>query len=258
MSCDLVFYDQRFARAEIEKLYTGYRGLEYVSVRNKWEPWYTPAFNDRLGGEEEINIRRLIYQDTLASVAMNKVNTVLDFAGDSGQLMPRGPGEQHFVYEISGAKPVEGVTLIANEATLAGRAFDLVLLCHVAEHFSAPHDEVGAVVKYVEPGGLLYVEVPSDRMRLSDIPKSRLYDRYLDFLANHPRILLIMDAFSSFIRVKLKKTTPLSFVKLHEHINFFNAKSLCTMLDSLGLEIISCVTREEFPVVVALCRRPEL
>ena len=47
----------------------------------------------------------------------------------------------------------------------ADRAFDLIVLAHVLEHMSRPHDLVGALVARLKPGGVLLIEVPNGDYR---------------------------------------------------------------------------------------------
>lgn len=48
-----------------------------------------------------------------------------------------------------------------DEALAAGQRFDLVILSHVVEHMLDPGSEVGRICGLLEPGGLVFIEVPS-------------------------------------------------------------------------------------------------
>ena len=254
-SCDAMFFDQRLDHDEISRLYDGYRGETYYAARHACEPWYTRRFNDRIGDDQEIEVRKTLYQKALAPWCSAGVDSVLDFAGDAGQLMPGGPGREHWVYDISGVPTVEGVRKIDGEAGLSDRAFDLVLLCHVVEHFSAPLQEMIAVAGHVHPGGLLYVEAPLERFSLADIPEANWYRRYLDALTRSPTLMKLADFWSTAVRVKFRRIAPMAFVKLHEHLNYFNATSLSRLLENAGIEVLDCLTPSEMDVVIAVGRR---
>jgi SAM-dependent methyltransferase len=253
--CGLVYFGRPYSEAEIARLYADYRGERYLAIRHSFEPWYTRRFNEDIGGPAGMAPRRRVYQATLAACPdSGTVDTVLDYAGDRGQMMEGGPGRAHFVFEISGAPPETGVTAIADPASLEGRAFDLVLLCGVVEHFSWPLDQVKAAAQHVRPGGLLYVEVPDETFSIATIPQGGWYVRYLQILVGWPLIRLAVDFWSTAMRVKLRTIPPLGFVKQHEHLNFFDVRSLSRLLEAAELTLLSCAAVEG--AVVALCRRP--
>lgn len=253
-ACGLMFFATRYDDAEVARLYDGYRGERYLTVRHSFEPWYTRKFNDDIGGPVGISPRQQLYRDTLATHAdTGAIGTVLDYAGDGGQLMAGGPGRDLFVFDISGAAPVEGVTGVSDEAVLVGRLFDLVLLCGVVEHFSEPLAQVKQVVELVRPGGLLYVEAPDEQFRFDAIPAGRWYEGYLRRLARTKLPLLLADFWSTGVRVKFGRIPPMGFAKQHEHLNIFHVESLSELVTMAGLAVMSCF--RSGGSVVALCRR---
>lgn len=255
-ACGLMFYAKRYEAPEIQRLYQGYREAGYFAARHRAEPWYTQKFNDDIGGEAGMAPRRAVYQATVAAHAdAASIATVLDYAGDRGQMMEGGPGRQHFVFDISGVPPVDGVTGIADETSLEGRTFDLVLLCGVVEHFSEPLRQVEETAKYVKPGGLLYIEVPDERFSIERIPTGAWYRGYLRWIARSPQALLAMDFWSTAIRVKFGFIPPLGFAKQHEHLNYFDAPSMAKLASKAGLEVISCTKEVSSAAIVALCRK---
>ena len=68
LACDFRWFDQRFEPAEMAKLYVGYRGQQYLSARQKHEPWYSTKVNDSHGSEEEISDRTGTTIDFMAGV----------------------------------------------------------------------------------------------------------------------------------------------------------------------------------------------
>jgi SAM-dependent methyltransferase len=251
--CGLVYFARPYSEAEIARLYEDYRGERYLAVRHGFEPWYTRKFNDDIGGPAGMGPRQALYRETIGKLA-DEVATVLDYAGDRGQMMEGGPGREHYVYDISGVTPEPGVIGISTPAELAVRTFDLVLLCGVAEHFSWPLDEVREAAAHVRPGGLLYVEVPDEIFDIGPIPRGAWYRRYLAFLARRPLLRLAADFWSTGVRVKLGAIPPLGFVKQHEHLNFFNVRTLSRLLERAGLTVLCC--RATTGSIVALCRSP--
>jgi SAM-dependent methyltransferase len=253
LSCGLVFYTRRYTVEEIKRLYHDYRGEDYFRARHRFEPRYTRQLNAAIGGPSDIAARQRIYCETLAAHAdPDAIETVLDYAGDRGQMMEGGPGRKLFVFDISSVAPVSGVTSLS-ESELEGREFDLVLLCEVAEHLSAPREEMRRVVRHIKPGGLIYVEVPSEHFDIRRIPRGGWYRSYLSWLARAPLLLFILDQWSSAMQVKFGIMPPLGFVKQHEHINFFTVASLSRLLGESGLTVETC--KQVDGVIVALCRR---
>ena len=256
-ACGLLFYATRYDEAEISRLYGDYRGERYLTLRHRFEPWYTRKINDDIGGLAGIEPRRELYRATLAAHAPDApVVTVLDYAGDHGQMMPGGPGREYYVYDVSGVTPASGVTAIAEEDALAGREFDLVLMCGVIEHFSEPLAQLRRLSKHVKPGGLLYVAVPDERFRIEAIPKGQWYQNYLTHLVRGGLAMLALDFWSTAVRAKLRAIPPLGFAKQHEHLNYFDVDSLSHLISTAGLTLLGCKSTNVDASVVALCRRP--
>ncbi len=254
-NCGLVFFETRYNDQEIARLYDNYRGERYLTIRHRFEPWYTRKFNDDIGGHAGIGPRQEVYRRTLAAHAdVEVIETVLDYAGDRGQMMAGGPGRSHYVFDISGVSPVEGVISLSHGDALIGSEFDVVLLCGIVEHFAEPLIQVENVARFVRPGGLLYIEVPDESFRVDKIPEDQWYERYLEFLLSAPLALSMIDFWSTAVRVKLGLIPPLGFVKQHEHLNFFDLGSLSRLVGTAGLTVLDCF--RENGAVIVLCRRP--
>ena len=86
------------------------------------------------------------------------------------------------------------------------------------------------------PGGLLCVGVPHERYGLRFISDSDIYGRYLKALARFPALLKLLDFYSTAGRVRLDAVPPLGFVKCHEHLNFFNEKSMRALFKRSNFE----------------------
>jgi SAM-dependent methyltransferase len=129
---------------------------------------------------------------------------------------------------------------IPGAAALVGRTFDLVLLCEVLEHLSDPSGTLVGVAAHVRPGGLLYVTVPNREFPLGDIPAGGWYPAYLQLILRNRWTTLAADFWSTGVRAKLGRVPPLGFVKMHEHINFFDPASLSVMLRRAQLDVLAC------------------
>jgi SAM-dependent methyltransferase len=246
--CSFRFFRERFTAWQIEKLYGGYRGDRYLRERNRYEFWYTRTVNDSIGqSKKEIDTRKERLESFIGSYVPIPVESVLDYGGDSGQFIPDRVGRNKFVFEISGVKVVDGVQLIPSQEELAGKTFDLILLCHVLEHYSDPADGLRSVSAYLKPGqSKLLIELPYERYILNCLPKrgllTSMYRCYLQWAVRSPFVLKGLDFISSALRVKFNIVFPFGFVKLHEHINFFNEKSIRTLLERSGYDLLACQT----------------
>lgn len=257
-SCGLTFFEDRFEPQEAASLYDGYRDEAYYLERHHWEPWYSRAFNARLGGTEEMRHRRKIYAGTVYLHAQHAViDSVLDYGGDRGQLMLGGPGRSYFVFDISDVEPEIGVTSL-NAAMLADQKFDLVLLCEVLEHVSEPAHILQDVLSHVKPGGLLYITVPNQEFPFIDIPAGDWYRNYLTLLLKSRWLTLLVDFWATGYKVKFARVPPLGVAKMHEHVNFFTVASLKKLLQKFGLEILTCKSSARGGGLTALCRAPSI
>jgi len=256
-TCALRFFEDRLTNSEVARLYDGYRGDRYYEVRHRHEPWYTRAANDGIGDDLE---RRNTIERFLRR-KITHVGDILDFGGDRGQYIPQGIADRRWVHDISGVAAEPGVTMLAAEADLEGRAFDLVLLCHVLEHASEPR----ALLAKIKPllrghESYLYVEVPYERASLRWLGRGNGQARWVDSLTKVRPALTAVDFVSTVFRRKLDVVPPLGLLKLHEHINYFAERSLRAVLEAAGYEV-SIVDREVIgstlgatPVVCALAR----
>ncbi len=262
-SCGFRFFEDRLTDAEADRLYSGYRGDRYFRERHRHEPWYTRRINDALGGSDDVTRARRALVDGFirrhADVA--KLDAVLDFGGDRGQMIPEGIGAQRFVYEISGTHPVHGVTRLGSAGELGEKRFDLVMLSHVLEHCSEPKsilDQVLPLMRSKE--SVLYVELPFERISMAWVGRRKAYRSYLSAIRRISPVLSAVDLYSTVFRTRFAMMPPLGFVKMHEHINFFDARSLGHLFERAGLQAVALeqlVVRStigETPVLSALAR----
>ena len=101
--------------------------------------------------------------------------------------------------------------------------------------------------------------------RFDDAETAELYRSYrgadyLQLLAKSPRLAMLMDFYSTACRIKFSLVPPLGFVKLHEHISFFNEQSLVALGRRAGQEVLVCQTEKIHGerMVSYLARMPEV
>ena len=151
---------------EICRLYDGYRNDEYVIQRQKYESYYTPEFNKSLFEGECCEERKRGLSNFLkGTMDFSKINSVLDFGGDKGQFIPDElRAADCYVYDISGAEVVEGVSLIKNALELRNYNWDFIMCCHVMEHLTDIRGYFEQLISYMGDKSYLYVEVPYERL----------------------------------------------------------------------------------------------
>jgi SAM-dependent methyltransferase len=160
----------------------------------------------------------------------------LDFGGDEGQFIPSLPSIQDKrVFEISGNSTVAGVQRIQSWDEVHSFVPDLVMMCHVLEHARDARDLLEKARACLKNGGILYLEVPLDRMPSpSRVLSKEGYARYVKWVSKSRRRWISCDFLSLVSRRYLKRCIPGSVVKQSEHIQFFNETSLTRVLIDLN------------------------
>ena len=242
--CSFRFFDTRLTKAEVEKLYAGYRGDAYFKTRHRYEPWYSREVNDGIGSDPVEIVSRKENLAKLLSDRAQSFTSVLDYGGDRGQFIPDGLGTERYVYEISDVEPIDGIIRLSS---IEGRQFDFVMLAHVLEHCSEPRD----VLRSLKPLGhgqtVFYFEVPYERPSLQSAGDGAGQRSYLHALVRLGPLLQAVDLYSTVFRIKFDKIPPLGLQKCSEHLNFFNKPSLEALLKSEGFEMLDCGVRPTVP-----------
>lgn len=237
-SCGFRFFELRLDDDETRRLYRDYRGSEYFAQRHRHEWWYTRRANDGLGGDESVSeARRSTMRAFIGRhVDLETIGSVLDYGGDRGQLIPCG--NERCVYEVSDVEPVAGVRALRTPEALEGRSFELVLLCQVLEHASEPSALLAKLSALATR--LVYIEVPFERPVLRGVLRGGVGERYVELLLRHPKVLRNVDFVSTAGRVGAGIVPPLGLLKAHEHLNFFEERSLRALVERSALEVIAC------------------
>jgi hypothetical protein len=214
-ACSFRFFDVRLEPEEVGRLYSGYRGDEYFAVRHRWEFWYSRKVNDGIGGDPEEIVSRVAGLERLFRPHVNNgsVKSVLDYGGDRGQFIPPSLGSDKFVFELSDAVPVAGVTRIGSEQELNRMKFDVIMMLGVLEHCSEPADVLGQLRSCFNPGALLCVGVPHERYGIGFAGRGSLYRDYLKTLLKIPAALIAVDFYSATSRIRLERIPPGGLIK---------------------------------------------
>jgi hypothetical protein len=255
--CESRFFKIDIADEALGRLYSGYRGEEYFRLRHGFEPWYTRAMNDGIGGEGEFSARRKALLDVLARAGIaNRFGDVLDHGGDRGQMIVPGGGldaDRPAVFEVSGVAPEPGVEAIG-PSELHARPWDLILSCHVLEHVNDPGGYMRDLVGLGRPGSLFFVEVPNEQYASPAFNGSALQKAWLSRVAGTGLLFKALDFLSTGLRVKLGLVPPFGFVALREHLQIVTVKGLRAFLARFNLEILACEIAETGHIV-ALARK---
>ena len=244
--CDLNFFGQRYHEEEMSKLYSEYRSDNYFSARNCAEPWYTKKINDSIGQDPiEVMARKDVFlnflNSNIPSSRLKSLAKILDYGGDRGQFIPDSIGESKYVFEVSNAPTVNGVTRLCSQEDLATHSFDLVMLCNVLEHLPNPISFLRNLKDQIKfkPHSYLYLEVPLERFSVKLVGNGKWYEKYLNFLSKNQALAKIIDFYSTAFRLKFGVVPPFGYIKQSEHINFFTEKSLSALVtESLGKSLI--------------------
>jgi SAM-dependent methyltransferase len=239
-ACSFRFFDSRLEPDEVTRLYSGYRGDRYFAERHRWEFWYSRQVNDGIGGDPKEIADRIAAMEAflLPHVDIATVRTVLDYGGDRGQFIPKPLGTDKFVFELSDAVPEPGVSRIGSQEELRTMKFDLITALGVLEHCSEPIDVLEQLRSSLNQGSFLVVGVPFERYGIGFAGKGSLYRTYLNALLQVPPALIAVDFYSAAARIRLEHIPPLGLIKCHEHLNFFNVKSMSALLQRAGFEVI--------------------
>jgi 2-polyprenyl-3-methyl-5-hydroxy-6-metoxy-1,4-benzoquinol methylase len=223
---DFLFFNPRFDEEEEKRLYQGYRGEQYQKMRFQHEPWYTEKLNRELSAETQMldHRRQLLASVMTEYFTAHQVKNVLDFGGDQGQLIQQLGVPGKYVFDISGTKSREGVTALHRLDDCRARPWDLIVCSHVLEHISLPRPFMSQIRELARPGTLLYLEVPTESpFFVSTIAK---------------RVAQMVVLCATRTRKALSLVRPRALYLMHEHINFFAAKSLAALAETMGFEVV--------------------
>ena len=203
-NCSFVQTKHAFTDEALGCLYRDYRSETYNRERIHYEPTYRDLAA-RVGTDpRELDARTGALTEWLQGKIVSNGNfSMLDYGGADGRFLPHLPGSK-YIYDISEVEAPDGIVSIRSESDLG--QYSYVQLAHVLEHVSHPLDLVKKVSKLLAPGAYLYIEVPQD--------------------ANDSTIAQLL---AGTFRARLP---------IHEHINFYTARSIAKLIESAQLEII--------------------
>jgi transcription elongation factor Elf1 len=227
-ACEFVFFNPRLEPSEESKLYNGYRDAEYLRARHAVEPWYTERFNAEFMDPALLRRRKAALVKILREgMPANGTCRILDFGGSHGELVKDLlPNSTAYVYDISNVDPLDGVMACSDLAECRRHEFDLIVCSNVFEHVGSPRAIFEQIREIAASKTLFWIEVP--------LESPFNWNRRLRRLAQEAALLALRP------QVGLSLLRPGMLHWMHEHVNFFNAKSLQALLRCGGFEVLAC------------------
>ncbi len=248
--CNGAFFTYRYLDSEMVKLYSDYRGENYVSVRNKWEPWYSSSFNEAHYSIEYLTKRKAILKEFLTYSGILELKSIVDIGGNTGEFIPEISGLiNRYVLDLSNKELPLGVQRIADLNQVDN--IDLIIYAHTLEHVSFPWLELEKLANSCK---YLYVEVPEG------IPSSNAFRKYRIFQFFAIFLSFSHKAWGRFSRPSAGRKLPASLLRQSEHLSFFSEQTFKVIAKKQGLEVGTRVTKiitpdaQEATVIQALFR----
>jgi hypothetical protein len=225
--CLTGYFGRRYLPKEMKNIYGQYREEAYLSIRKKWEPWYSESYNENHNSKDWIASRVNALTEFLLKSIKDEIHSVVDVGGDQGQFIPPF-ATLKIVQEISDRELLPGVMRISNLSEI--ESADLIIYAHVLEHVAEPINEVRVLL---EKANYVYLEVPFGIPEINKERKNKLR------FAQH-----FLSSFSAFCWKS--RTMPSSgrivpsnkMLSQSEHLTFFNEKSIEFMAELLGVSVI--------------------
>ena len=239
-SCDLVYFSHRFDDETLAAMYSGYRNERYLSIRRRWEPWYSRDVNSATEpGSEAVDERIGFVTDIVGSyIDIGALRNIVDYGGDEGQFFPASYSGPKYVIEVSGKDLVDGVQAASSLEELPDRPH-LVIAAHLLEHLVDPAALVKEIRAAVADDGFFYAEVPLDRPKVRQWHAGAPYRRFLDWVSAARGSWIAADFVAGVAR-NFGRTVPrLGAVKQSEHINYYSTQSLQALLAGGGFRVVS-------------------
>jgi len=194
-------------------LYRDYRSESYNRDRISVEPDYARLMKDVGGHPLEIKNRSTAVDGFLRKNASHFAGgSMIDYGGSDGRFIPPFAYEQFesiSIYDASEAPlhaSVDG-RKVKKISAVQPETYSFLTCMHVLEHVGNPKAFVAEAMRFLLPGGLMYIEVPHE---LTQLVREDFGRRIID--------------------------TPIT---IHEHLNRFDRTSVQALCESIGgLELI--------------------
>jgi hypothetical protein len=258
--CSFAFYEYRMNEEEVAKLYYHYRDEQYQKLREQFEYGYTKKVNNLLNtdtfalAEQKRVIKKLIDDN-----GVKNIDIALDYGGNEGRtFFPELGLKEKYVFDISGAKTIDGVINISNYEDIKKHCYNFIMCNMLFEHLSDPVSMLKQLYEFGNKDTFYYIEVPSEnpfikgnksilKMKAELINNPiynilRLYKYILTLIYTYVR----NPNFDFYKMAKYffkKRKQPL--MAMTEHINFFTIESMKQMIELNGYDVIDIQENSE-------------
>ena len=100
-------------------------------------------------------------------------------------------------------------------------------------------ERIENALSILQPGGLLYIEIPLDRpSNIGRVFSRPVYMGYTRVICKVPLLFVVADLLSLVSRRFFGRPVPGSVIKQNEHINFFDGATIASVVEVLGFEIL--------------------
>jgi hypothetical protein len=213
-----------------------YRDEAYQKLREKYECWYTKKVNAEINKGEPERQQKCI-KKLLDKQGGPEIRTALDYGGNQGATFFDSLGtEAKYVYDISEAKTLPGITGIREYSELFQHHYDFVMCNMVFEHLADPYGVLKKLYDIGDDDTLYYLEVPGENPFVHGNKFSAFRNLHLLFNGSYNWFRLVKYYF------QVKKQP---FMPMKEHINFFTEKSLTLMAEKGGFQVIDLELEDE-------------
>lgn len=221
-------------------MYSGYRNERYLSIRRRWEPWYSREMNSVMKPGSDVVTERVGFVTNILGsfVQIDTLRNIVDYGGDEGQFFPPGYSGPKYVIDVSGKDLVDDVRAASSLDELPEKPH-LVIASGLLEHLVDPTALVKEIRRAVGDDGLFYAEVPLDRPKVKHWHATTIYSRFLDCVSATRGSWVVADFVAGVARNFGRAVPRFGAVKQSEHINYFSTQSLQTLLANGGWRVIS-------------------
>lgn len=163
LDCGYAGSDLRFDNTEEARYYRNYMKEEYIVHRCNYEGYGLRPILEFLSTAEYQEMRKLSTAMTLKEfIDLSKIESVLDFGGDTGELIPDELlHAKRYVTDLESRIVDNGVTLVRDPSESG--LVDLVICSHTLEHVSDPMAVIADMKRYLKKDGWICIEIPRER-----------------------------------------------------------------------------------------------
>jgi hypothetical protein len=218
--CEHVFFTPFLSPENLRSLYEGYRGAEYNAQRISIEPGYRDIVDWFVSPDSEHDRIRNAFYDFALCEYKHLAGSVVDFGG----------GDGHFSRRIFPSAVVQVVEEDFERnggdlpAVLGGA--ELLFCAHVFEHIPQPVELLTSLVRFLQPGKRVWLEVP------------------LEYQGN---LTAAYDAAGGGLN-------GTAITLMHEHIAHFSRRSLKSLANRSGLSVEEIIVSNH-GLMAAICHR---